>query len=79
LSEEDLHRSFNSKQYQQHMNYLWIAIPSLLVEKLEPKISDDYGIIEVGTKEVATIWRNSLYTTETNKLDLLQTILATIL
>lgn len=45
LSEEDLHRSFNSRQYQQHMNYLWIAISSLLIEKIGPKISEDYGII----------------------------------
>ncbi|MDA9472236.1 hypothetical protein [Enterococcus sp. 5H] len=79
LSEEELHCSFNSRKYQQHVNYLWIAIPSIIIEKIGPKISEDYGIIEVRDRKVATIWRNSLYSVATNKLDLLQEALIQII
>ena len=79
LTEEDLHRSFNSRQYQKHMNYLWIAIPSQLLEEIGPLISEDYGIIEIGMERVTTIVKNSPYTVSKNKLDMIQNVLIQIL
>lgn len=79
LSKEELQRSFNSRKYQQHMNYLWIATPSIIIEEIGPKISEDYGIIEIGVGKIATIWRNSPCTAVINKLDILQDTLIRIL
>lgn len=80
LTEDDLQRSFNSRQFQQHMNYLWIAMPSDLIEKIGSRISDDYGIIEIGYKNDAIMLRNSAYySVSKNKLDLIQELLINVL
>ncbi|MBO0473608.1 hypothetical protein JZO86_07820 [Enterococcus ureasiticus] len=75
LTEEDLHRSFKSKQYQQHINYLWIAMPSDLIEEISSNVSEDYGILEVHTNKIIQVWKNSPYTPCVGKLDLYQTML----
>lgn len=79
LSEEELQKSFNSKQYQKHMNYLWIAIPSILIEEIGPLISEDYGIIEIGIEKIAIIWRPAKLKISSNKLDILQKALINVL
>ena len=75
LSEENLHRSFNSRQYQQHMNYLWIALPSSLIEGSGSKISDDYGILNISEEKIISIQRSSPYSKVSNKIDIYQTAL----
>lgn len=79
LTEEDLKRSFNSRHYQQHMNYLWIAIPSDLIEKIGSRISDDYGIIEIESRKIFKVYRNSLNSIIKNKIDILQDVLIKML
>ncbi|MGX7203118.1 hypothetical protein BCR22_11860 [Enterococcus plantarum] len=75
LTEEDLNRSFNSRQYQQHMNYLWIVIPSDIIEEIGPEISEDYGILELHDSKIIEVFRHSPYTSSVGKLDLYQTVL----
>lgn len=72
LSEEELQQSFNSRKYQKHMNYLWIAIPSIIIEEIGPEISEEYGIIEIGDGKIAKIWRISPYNSASNKTDIYQ-------
>lgn len=79
LSEEELQQAFNSRQYQQHMNYLWIAIPSIVIKEIGPLISEDYGIIEIGVGRVTSIWRKSPYTSVSNKVDIYQETLVKVL
>ncbi|GGD02881.1 hypothetical protein [Enterococcus wangshanyuanii] len=73
LSEEELQQSFSSRHYQPHMNYLWIAIPSLLIEEIGPKISEDYGLLEISEEKLISVCRNAPYNSvPTNKLDIIQ-------
>jgi|GEM_PF-1880098 len=72
LSEEDLHKSFNSRQYQQHINYFWIAMSSNMIEEIGPKISDDYGLLEVDNGQIITIWKNATNKPAIEKIDIVQ-------
>lgn len=60
------------------MNYLWIAIPSIVIEEIGPKISEDYGIIEIDVGKVASIWRSPSGTSASNKGDIYQEALLLI-
>jgi len=79
LTEEDLHRSFSSRQYQQHMNYLWIVIPSNIKGEIGSKVSEDYGILELENQRVSTILKKPIYSSAVNKFDIFQGTLIKLL
>lgn len=59
------------------MNYLWIAIPSDLIEEIGPEISQDYGLIEISAWRNSNIWRNARLNLSPAKIDFYQVTLMT--
>lgn len=79
LSRAELKQTFRSSLYKKYMNYLWVAVPSSLLEEAEPCISEAYGILEISNKKIVKVWRNASYRTISNKLDIIQATLIKML